>query len=152
MNKILDKLFIMLKNTDMNTIEDIIKSRNENSNMKESLIRRKKSWHELDDRESLHFSFYQENMHEDEIKHNLNLEEKYGEIIELWNSIKFYIQFAIKIELKEMPVINLLSLILQSFPFSYLKYTTAGGAMHQANLESLEEEINNVTGLKKEVL
>lgn len=51
-----------------------------------------------------------------------------------------------------MPVINLISLILQSFPFSYLKYTCAGGATHQSNLESLEEEINNVTGLKKEVL
>lgn len=51
-----------------------------------------------------------------------------------------------------MPVINLISLILQSFPFSYLKYTCAGGNVHKTNLESLDEEISNVTGLKKEVL
>ena len=42
-------------------------------------------------------SFYKESVKEEEIKHNLNLEEKYGEIIELWNAVKFYIQFAIKI-------------------------------------------------------
>jgi uncharacterized phage infection (PIP) family protein YhgE len=39
MNKILDRLFVMLKNTDMNTIEDIIRSRNE-SNLGASMLRR----------------------------------------------------------------------------------------------------------------
>lgn len=42
MNKILDQLFSMLKNTEMNTIEDIIRSRN-GGGVKESLVRRKKS-------------------------------------------------------------------------------------------------------------
>lgn len=34
MTKILEQLFIMLKNTDMNTIEEIIKGRNGNNSMK----------------------------------------------------------------------------------------------------------------------
>ena len=66
--------------------------------------------------------------------------------------MKFYIQFAIKIQLKEIPILNLISLILQSFPFSYLKYTYVGSPNHQINLEAIEEEIVNITGLKKEVL
>lgn len=44
MNKILEQLFRMLKNTDMNTIEDIIRGRNGNSSLKESIVRRKKSY------------------------------------------------------------------------------------------------------------
>ena len=69
----------------------------------------------------------------------------------MWNSVKYYLHFALKLELREMPIINLLSLALTSFPLSYLKYTTAGSLVHAANLENLEEEISNVTGLKKEV-
>lgn len=46
MTKILDQLFMMLKNTDMNTIEEIIKGRNGGSSLKESVVRRKKSYTE----------------------------------------------------------------------------------------------------------
>lgn len=56
-----------------------------------------------------------------------------------------------KLELKEIPIINLLSLALTSFPLAYLKYTTVGSSEHTANLDVLDEEIANVTGLKKEV-
>jgi len=41
MAKILDKLFGMLRNTDMNKIEEIIKGRNENSNIKLSYKQKK---------------------------------------------------------------------------------------------------------------
>ena len=50
MNKILDQLFSMLKNTEMNTIEEIIKGRND-SNLKDSVCRRKKSWNEVEEPE-----------------------------------------------------------------------------------------------------
>lgn len=50
-----------------------------------------------------------------------------------------------------MPINNLLSLALSSFPLAFLKYTTVGSPDHAANLDILEEEIANVTGLKKEV-
>ena len=58
-----------------------------------------------------------------------------------------------------MPIVNLLSLILQSFPFSYLKYTQMKMSLQGSqrdgaidNYELLQEEINKVTGLKKEVM
>ena len=44
MTKILDQFFIMLKNTDMNTIEQIIKGRNGNATIKQSVSKRKKSY------------------------------------------------------------------------------------------------------------
>lgn len=50
-----------------------------------------------------------------------------------------------------MPIINLLSLVLSSFPLSYLKYTPAGSPAHNSILEDLEEDAMTVTGLKKEV-
>jgi hypothetical protein len=80
MTIILEQLFGMLKNTEMNTIEDIIRSRNGNSSLKESIIRRKRSYNEAEEAE-IKMSFYKESVKEEEIKHNLNLEEKYGEII-----------------------------------------------------------------------
>lgn len=61
MNKILEQLFRMLKNTDMNTIEDIIRGRNGNSSMKESIVRRKKSYTEAEDVE-IQMSFYKESV------------------------------------------------------------------------------------------
>lgn len=50
-----------------------------------------------------------------------------------------------------MPIINLLSLVLSSFPLSYLKYTPVGSPVHTAILDDLEDEAATVTGLKKEV-
>jgi hypothetical protein len=50
-----------------------------------------------------------------------------------------------------MPIINLLSLVLSSFPLSYLKYTPVGSPLHTAILDDLEDEAATVTGLKKEV-
>jgi hypothetical protein len=65
--------------------------------------------------------------------------------------VKYYLEFAVRVELKEMPIINLLSLVLSSFPLSYLKYTSVGSPEHTLILEPLEEEAATVTGLKKEV-
>jgi hypothetical protein len=66
-------------------------------------------------------SFY---MNEQNItKNDMNIESKYAQIIEMWNSVKFYTKFSIKHGITNLPIVNLLSLILQSFPFSYLKYT-----------------------------
>lgn len=92
-------------------------------------------------------------------KNDMNIEAKYAQIIEMWNSVKFYTRFSIEKGISNLPIVNLLSLILQSFPFSYLKYTQmkmssqgsqAEGAID--NYELLQEEINKVTGLKKEVM
>ncbi len=41
----------------------------------------------------------------------------------MWNSVKFYTKFSIEKGISNLPIVNLLSLILQSFPFSYLKFT-----------------------------
>lgn len=61
--KILGQLFIMLKNTDMNTIQDIIRSRNGNSGLKDSIVRRKKSYNETDEPEAS-VSFYKESVNQ----------------------------------------------------------------------------------------
>lgn len=53
----------------------------------------------------------------------MNIEAKYAQLIEMWNSVKFYTKFSIEKGIKNLPIVNLLSLILQSFPFSYLKYS-----------------------------
>jgi hypothetical protein len=73
--------------------------------------------------------------------------------------VKFYTRFSIEKGISNLPIVNLLSLILQSFPFSYLKYTqmkmSLQGSRRDAaidNYELLQEEINKVTGLKKEVM
>lgn len=51
-----------------------------------------------------------------------------------------------------MPTVKLLSLILQSFPFSEIKYEQISTNVMEINYQNLQEEIKNMTGLKKEVL
>lgn len=80
------------------------------------------------------------------------MESKYAQIIELWNSVKFFVNISINNEVEDLPIEQLLSLILQSFPFSYLKYDQISTQFMQEEYEKLQEEIRNVTGLKKEVL
>lgn len=89
--RILDKLLILLKNSDANRIEGIIKSRNETV-PREALTKRSATHQEEAIDAMLYIS--KETVLETEIKENLNLEEKYAEIIELWNTVKFYLQFA----------------------------------------------------------
>ena len=78
-----------------------------------------------------------------------NVESKYAQIIELWNSIKFFVNLSIRNKIQDLPVEQLLSLILQSFPFSYLKYEQISEKFMQGEYEKLQEEIRNNTGLKK---
>ena len=42
-----------------------------------------------------------------------------------------------------MPTISILSLILKTFPLSYLKYAPVGSEDHVTNLEELGEEVGN---------
>jgi hypothetical protein len=67
-------------------------------------------------------------------KNDMNIEAKYAQIIEMWNSVKFYTRFSIEKGISNLPIVNLLSLILQSFPFSYLKYTQM--KMHSTSPQS----------------
>lgn len=62
----------MLKNTEMNTIEQLIKARNGGSSLKDSIVRRKKSDHEENDPDRT-ISIFKDSMREEEIRHNLNL-------------------------------------------------------------------------------
>jgi hypothetical protein len=48
---------------------------------------------------NLNVSFTKDSL-EAEIKDNLNLEEKYADLIELWNTVKFYLQFSVRLELR----------------------------------------------------
>ena len=51
-----------------------------------------------------------------------NIENKYSDTTNLWSGLKFYVSYSIQQELEEFRVDSLLSLILNSFPFSYLSY------------------------------
>lgn len=64
----------------------------------------------------------------------------------MWNSVKFYTKFSISQEISNLPIVNLLSLILQSFPFSYLKYTQMRIYSQQNNNNQFNNnnEFNNI--------
>ncbi len=167
-NLILDKLFLILKTQDVSEIEETIRDKKENSNLKNSMHRTRRmssadlseeqmGQKQINSTKDASSSFYMAKQNIS--KNDMNIESKYAQIIEMWNSVKFYTSFSIEKGIQNLPIVNLLSLILQSFPFSYLKYTQmkmslqgsqTDGAIN--NYELLQEEINKVTGLKKEVM
>ena len=60
--------------------------------------------------------------------------------------------YSIQQELEEFRVDSLLSLILNSFPFSYLNYRQYHPDIVREMAKVIHEEVRNVSGLKKEVL
>lgn len=81
-----------------------------------------------------------------------SLEGRYSETIMLWNGLKFYVGFSITQELEEFKVDSLLSLILSSFPFSYLTYRQYQAEVLKDMSKEIQDEVKSVSGLKKEVL
>lgn len=123
-NNILEKYSMMLRETDINKLEQMIQGK------KQLEVKRKMSGDRIRPRglssgNPIKSSFTGASfMGEDkikEIKEN-NLESKYSDTTLLWNGLKYYVGFSIAQELEEFKVDSLLSLILNSFPFSYLSY------------------------------
>ncbi len=95
-------------------------------------------------------------------KSDLNVESKYSQIVELWNTVKYCVIFSLNNDFKLLPTINLVSLILDSFPFSQLEFFQIISSQRDNKIylkkqkifkyEKLQEEIKNMTVLKKEVL
>lgn len=160
----MEKLFLILKTQDVSKIEETIRDKKDSTTLKSSIHRtRRLSSSDLGEdlqkaislTKEPNNSFFIESKNIS--KSDMNIEAKYAQLIEMWNSVKFYTKFSIEKGIKNLPIVNLLSLILQSFPFSYLKYSQINpeGAQSQealGNYEMLQEEIRKVTGLKKEVM
>lgn len=130
---ILEKLLLMLRENDVTYLEQIIKGKE----MSNANSKRKRSEMEI--------SIDMNNVSQS----TFNVEAKYAQVIELWNSVKFLVNVSIQNKIKDMPIDKLLSLILQSFPFSEIAYGQIYPQMIQVNYEQLQEEIKNMTGLKK---
>lgn len=81
-----------------------------------------------------------------------NIENKYSDTTNLWSGLKFYVSYSIQQELEEFKVDSLLSLILNSFPFSYLSYRQYHPETVKEMARVIQEEVRSVSGLKKEVL
>lgn len=103
-NLILDKLFLILKTQDVSKIEETIRDKKDSTSLKASIHRtRRLSSADLSDDMSLQkstnlskdptSSFY--NASKNISKNDMNIEAKYAQLIEMWNSVKFYTKFSI---------------------------------------------------------
>jgi hypothetical protein len=134
----MEKLVMILRESDVTSLEQIIKGKE--SSQSSSPSRRKRS--------DMISSFESQNVTQEEF----NIEAKYSQAIELWNSLKFLVSVAIKYKILDLPIPKLLSLVLESFPFSPIEYEQNSIAVNRTRYEKLQGEINDMTGLKKEVL
>lgn len=116
-NSILEKYSIMLKEIDIGKLEQLIQGKKvvENRRKPEEARSRK---HSQDMTKKSSFT----GVDGLQLVQASNIETKYSDTTTLWNGLKFYVSFSIAQELDEFKVDNLLSLILNSFPFSYLNY------------------------------